>query len=245
MKPAFQGAGSAPAGSAQCNDEVEVETLKAQVKIFRWDPGKGEEPEFRTYQVPYSPRDKILGSLIYIYKHFDPCLSFRYNCKGRHCGECAMTINGKPGLSCAVPMSPNVVLEPLKHLPLVKDLVIHRTKVLQKMIAHLLPMETPGGKDSGLRPVPLEVVDQVICLDSCIHCLCCMSVCPIYKREPEVFIGPVGLLVLAADMETTSKLKACEKAGLCTECGLCEEVCPRNLPILSKGIKKLKAKNAI
>jgi succinate dehydrogenase/fumarate reductase-like Fe-S protein len=72
-----------------------------------------------------------------------------------------------------------------------------------------------------------------------------MSVCPVYKKEPEVFIGPVGLLVVAADMETTSKLKACEKAELCTECGRCEEVCPRNLPILSKGIKKIKVKNVL
>lgn len=210
------------------------------MKIFRWDPKKGGEPEFSTYQVPYSPRDKILGSLLYIYKHLDPCLSFRFNCKGRHCGECAMTINGKPGLSCVIPMSPSVVLEPLKHLPLVKDLVIHRTKVLRKMIAHLLPIEAPAGKAGGLLTVPLEVVDKVICLDGCIHCLCCMSVCPMYMREPDVFIGPLGLLVLATNMKTIQDVKAHEKAQLCTECGCCETVCPRNIPILNEAIKKLK-----
>lgn len=195
---------------------------------------------FDTFQVPYSPKDKILGALIYIYKNLDPCLSFRFNCKGRHCGECAITINGKPGLSCAVSMSKNVVLEPLKHLPLGKDLVIHRTKVLQKMIDHLLPVEGSVGKDRGLRPVPLEVVDYVTRLDCCIHCLCCMSVCPAYVKAPDVFIGPMGLLVLAANMETKPDWKAYEKARQCTECGRCEEVCPRNLPILSRGIKKIK-----
>jgi fumarate reductase (CoM/CoB) subunit B len=219
--------------------------LKAQVRIFHWDPKKGGEPVFKTYQIPYSPNDKILGSLIYIYKNLDQCLSFRYNCKGRHCGECAITINGKPGLSCAVSMSQNVVLEPLKNLPLVKDLVIRRTKVFQKMIEHLLPIGGTGKKVKELRPIPLEVVDGVIRLDGCIHCLCCMSVCPIYIKEPKIFIGPMGLLTLAANMEFTSDLRAYEKAQLCTECGRCEEVCPRNLPILSEGIMKIKAKKSV
>ena len=217
--------------------------MKAEVRVFCFDPEFGKKPVYKHYQIPYFSRDKVLGSLIYIYKNVDPCLSFRFNCKGQHCGECAITINGKPGLSCAVSMSPNVVLEPLKKLPLVKDLVIHRTKVFKKIIEHFIPIKALGNKVKGLRPIPLEVVDRVIRLGGCIHCLCCMSVCPIYTKEPEIFIGPMGLLVLAANMEYNPDLEAYERAKLCTECGRCEEVCPRNLPILSEGIRKMKGKN--
>ena len=212
--------------------------MKAQVKIFRWDPKRGGKPFFKTYQVPYSLKDKILGSLIYIYKNFDQCLSFRFNCKGRHCGECALTINGKPGLSCEVSMSRDLILEPLKNLPLIKDLVIQRTKVYKKMIDSLPPIGIKEKKTNGLRTIPLEVVDKIIRLEGCIHCLCCMSVCPMYKKEPEVFIGPMGLLTIAS-----SDLKTYEKVRLCTECGRCEEVCPRRIPILNQAIKKLKDEN--
>jgi fumarate reductase (CoM/CoB) subunit B len=213
------------------------------MKVLCCDPGKGKRSAYKTYEVPYSRRDKVLGSLIYIHQHLDPCLSFRFNCKGRHCGECAIMINGKPGLSCEVSMSRDLVLAPLKNLPLIKDLVIQRTKVYKEMIDSLPRVEIKERNRNRLRAIPLEIVNQVIRLDGCIHCLCCMSVCPGYKKKPEIFVGPMGLLVLAANRETTPDLKTHETARLCTECGRCEDVCPRNIPI-PEAIKKLKGGDA-
>jgi fumarate reductase (CoM/CoB) subunit B len=211
------------------------------VKVLCCDPEKGKRSTHKTYEVPYSRREKVLGSLIYIHQHLDPCLSFRFNCKGRHCGECAIMINGKPGLSCEVPMSRDLLLEPLKNLPLLKDLVVQRTAVCKKMIESLPRAGINGKKVNRLRAIPLEIVDRVMRLDGCIQCLCCMSVCPIYKKEPEIFAGPMGLLALAAIMETTPDVKTHEKAQLCTECGRCDTVCPRNIPIL-EAIEKLKGR---
>jgi succinate dehydrogenase / fumarate reductase iron-sulfur subunit len=217
--------------------------LKAEVRVFCFDPKFGRKPVYKHYQIPYFSRDKVLGSLIYIYKNFDPCLSFRFNCKGQHCGECAITINGKPGLSCAVSMSRDLVLEPLKNLPLAKDLVIQRTEVYQRIVNGLPPIEIKGNKTTGLRAFPQEVIDRAVHFGGCIHCLCCMSVCPIYKKSPEIFIGPPGLLALSANLENIENQKIHEKAILCAECGQCEEVCPRRIPIL-KAIRKLKGGDA-
>lgn len=212
---------------------------KTHVKILCWDPKAGGEPNYKTYQIPYHPGDKVLGALIYIHRNLDPCLSFRFNCRARHCGECAITIDNKPGLSCKVSTSRDLVLEPLQNLPLAKDLVIQRTEVYKKIAESLPPLRKNVDKTAGLRPIGLEVVDRLIPLGACIHCLCCMSVCPVLKKRNS-FIGPMGLLALAADLEMIPDSYAYEKALLCSECGRCEEVCPKGIPVLSKAIKKIK-----
>lgn len=224
--------------------------MKARVKILcqNWKrPGK---PRYRTYEVPFSAGDKVLGGLLYIYKQLDPCLSFRFNCRGRHCGECAMMINGKPGLACAIPMSRDLILEPLKNLPVVKDLVIDRGHVYRSIVERI-PSLTQG-KDRAeevvsesrgckrLRTVSAEVLERVVRLDDCIHCLCCMAVCPAYKKAPEIFLGPMGLLALAASSGQIQHTDLSEKAALCIECGRCEEVCPRGIPAHSEAIRMLK-----
>ncbi len=214
--------------------------MKAKVRIFRWDPEAGTKPAYRDYQVPYLPKAKVLESLIYIHKKVDPSLSFRFNCRGRHCGECAITINGTPGLSCEVPMSRELVLEPLKNLPLVKDLVIWRAKVYERMADSLPFIKPEDGKMTGIIPIAMDVLDEVIALGGCIHCLCCMSVCPALKKDNERFIGPLGLLTVAAGLENITNFNILEQTGHCKECGLCEQACPKKIPILGEAIKKLK-----
>ncbi len=215
--------------------------MKAQVKILRSDPKTGRKAKYVTYTIPVASGDKVLGGLLYIYKNIDPCLSFRFNCRGRHCGECSMMINGKPGLSCAVPMPREVTLEPLRNLPLIKDLVIDRNGVYRSVLSHLpLQASTEGGNGTGLRPVPAEVIDRLVRIDECIQCLCCMAVCPVYRKQGDVFPGPLGLLAFATDTGEASLRAGVEKAAMCVECGQCEKVCPRNIPLLSEAIEGLK-----
>jgi succinate dehydrogenase/fumarate reductase iron-sulfur protein len=216
--------------------------MKAHMKVLRRDPKRAGKPRYRTYTVPFSAGDKVLGGLLYIYTHLDPCLSFRFNCKGRHCGECAMMINGRPGLSCAAPMSRDLTLEPLRNLPVIKDLVIDRGQVYRSVVERLPVIDGNECEGKGLRAVPLDTVDRVVRLDDCIQCLCCMAVCPAYKKEPGLFLGPFGLLALAAMTEELIGVDASEKAAACTECGLCEKVCPRRIPIFSEAIRTLKSR---
>jgi fumarate reductase (CoM/CoB) subunit B len=214
--------------------------MKAEIKIQRSNPKEKGKPRYETYSVPFASGDKVLGGLLYIYKNIDPCLSFRFNCRARHCGECSMMINKKPGLSCAVAMTREVTLEPLRNLPLIKDLVIDRNGVYKRILSHLPPLEVKDGDGYGLQPLSMDVIDRIVRLDDCIHCLCCMSVCPAYKKEPVLFPGPMGLLMIAATGEQMPAAEASSKAALCIDCGLCEKVCPRNIPIFTEAITKLK-----
>ena len=216
--------------------------MKATVKILRWDPERAVKPRYRTYTVPFSAGDKVLGGLLYIYKHLDPCLSFRFNCRGRHCGECAVMINGRPGLSCAAPMSRELTVKPLQNLPVLKDLVIDRGQVYRSVVERLPAIDGKGRAGKRLRALPMDVVDRVVRLDDCIQCLCCMAVCPAYKKEPDLFLGPFGLLALAAVAEERTSVNGPEKAESCTECGLCEKVCPRRIPIFSEAIRALQSR---
>lgn len=214
--------------------------MKATVKILRWDPKRAKKPRYRIYTVPFSSGDKVLGGLLYIYEHLDPCLSFRFNCKGRHCGECAVMINGKPGLSCAVPLSREITVKPLDNLPVIKDLVIDRSRIYKSIAERLPRIDGKKQKGKGLRALPMDVVDRIVRLDDCIQCMCCMAVCPAYKKEPEMFLGPIGLLALVATHEQILDIDVSEKAALCTDCGKCEKACPRHIPIHSEAIRKLK-----
>jgi succinate dehydrogenase/fumarate reductase iron-sulfur protein len=214
--------------------------MKATVRILRWDPERAVKPRYRTYTVPFSSGDKVLGGLLYIYKHLDPCLSFRFNCKGRHCGECSVMINKKPGLSCAVPMSRELTIEPLQNLPVIKDLVIDRSQIYKSIAERLPRIDGKKHEGKGLRTLPMDVVDRIVRLDDCIQCMCCMAVCPAYKKEPETFLGPVGLLALVATREEIPGIDVRERAVPCTDCGQCEKVCPRHIPIHSEAIRKLK-----
>jgi fumarate reductase (CoM/CoB) subunit B len=214
--------------------------MNARVRVLCWDPGKKGRRRYSTYTVPFARGDKVLGGLLYIYKHLDSCLSFRFNCRGRHCGECAMMINGRPGLSCAVPMSRE--LTPLRNLPVIKDLVIDRGEVYRKIVRCLPAVSTTAYEGKGLRGVPMDVVDRIVRLDDCIQCLCCMAVCPAYKKGPDHFMGPFGLLALAAIVEQGAAADASGAVEPCTGCGLCEKVCPRNIPLFSEAICALKSK---
>ena len=153
-----------------------------------------------------------------------------------------MMINGRPGLSCAVPMSLNLTLEPLRNLPVIKDLVVDRGEVYRRIVEQLPAVKTRGASGKSLRSVPMNLVDRIVRLDDCIQCLCCMAVCPAYKKEPDKFVGPFGLLALATILEQGTAADARVTVAPCSDCGLCEKVCPRTIPIYSEAIRALKSR---
>ena len=98
-------------------------------KIFRYDPGKEDEPHYQNYEIEAEPEDRILDCLNRIRARMDPTLSFRMSCGHGVCGSDGMRINGTSSLACQKLVkdfkeNEEVLIEPLQVFRVIKDLVV-------------------------------------------------------------------------------------------------------------------------
>ena len=85
--------------------------------------------------MPCLPSDRLLNLLIYVKSYLDGTLTFRRSCAHGVCGSDAMRINGVNRLACKVLMRDllpkkagkqlTVTIEPIRGLPVEKDLVVN------------------------------------------------------------------------------------------------------------------------
>ena len=85
------------------------------------------------FQVPALPTDRLLNLLLYVKGYLDGTLTFRRSCAHGVCGSDAMRINGVNRLACKLLMKDmlpkdgkpvTITVEPIKGLPVEKDLVV-------------------------------------------------------------------------------------------------------------------------
>ncbi|MBI4712481.1 MAG: 2Fe-2S iron-sulfur cluster binding domain-containing protein, partial [Planctomycetes bacterium] len=98
------------------------------IKTQRASAQKGTR--FDAFQVPEEKGMTVLDGLYYILENLDDSLAFRSSCRAAVCGSCAMHINGKYRLACNTLVSKlasPVVIRPLAHLTVIKDLVVDMT----------------------------------------------------------------------------------------------------------------------
>ncbi len=100
-----------------------------KVTVYRFEAGRDREPRYETWQVPSGKGTMVLDALNYIRENHDPTLRFRHSCHMGKCGSCAVMVNGRPGLACWELAVDGMVIEPLRGLPVIADLVVERTEV--------------------------------------------------------------------------------------------------------------------
>ena len=54
--------------------------MKINLKIFRYNPETDKESRFDTYTVEAQPTDRVLDSLMHVYRNEDGSLAFRKSC---------------------------------------------------------------------------------------------------------------------------------------------------------------------
>lgn len=94
------------------------------LQVVRGDQQSGSVLE--RYEVPFRDGMSLLDAIFWIREHRDPSLSVRYSCRSANaCKECSALVNGKAGYLCTVRAVPSqeFLVEPLKALPWIKDLV--------------------------------------------------------------------------------------------------------------------------
>ena len=184
----------------------------------------------------YSIEDKvtnILDVLTFIKTNLNNSLAFKHGCKSAVCGSCAVVINGVERLACIENIEHNTTIEPLKRLPIIKDLVVDRSNIKFKLSVSKAFLQ----KNANVE-VKQDDIDKIDIQSNCILCNICYSSCPVFDLNPD-FIGPFALtrayryLKDNKGLDGKSKLDAIQNSGVwdCTLCGACSLVCPQNIDI--------------
>ena len=211
-------------------------------KVFRYDPESGKDPYYDEFQVPTGSDTTVLESLIYIFENLDSSLAYRHSCRASVCGSCGMKINGRFRLACRTLVknlkSDIIIVEPLAHLPLIKDLIVDMSAFYEKyeiVEPYLLPKEiSDQNKEFYQSPKDRKRLDGLV---ECILCGSCYASCTMCHWDPD-FPGPSALLAVSAKLKDNRDKYGNERvAELISESGIwrchtelnCTDVCPKDL----------------
>jgi len=226
------------------------EVGKIIAKVSRYDPAIDTTQRYEVYEVPWRDRITVLEVLRYIFENYDP-ISFRYECRMMQCGQCAVQVNGEPILACSTvienPME--IIIEPLSGFPVIRDLVIDRTKIEERILElkpylqrAQQPTEEPEIIKSDLKPFFESTL-------SCRECYVCHAACPMVEEAGENFCGPTLMLKYIAPRvydprDEGDRLQQAVSEGLwyCLDCGRCKEVCWRSVDVPDLAYRKIREK---
>ncbi len=97
--------------------------MKVVCHVLRQNPG--EVPRWTPYDVEVAEGATVLDLLRSISRRDSGLAYTAHHCKIGVCAGCAMVINGRRRLACrTLVKSPEIRLEPVPGLPLIKDLLV-------------------------------------------------------------------------------------------------------------------------
>ncbi len=226
--------------------------IQANLKVYRYDPQKDQEPHYDTYQVDGLPDfSTVLDALIKVREEIDGTLAMRCSCRSAVCGSCAFRVNGHAKLGCKTALSklaPNgeeVCVEPMGNMKVVKDLVTDMEMFWDK-IRQVNPwIETDGEPPEREYQVPHSKMVELQQPMNCIMCGACVSDCTVLE-ETSKFLAPAALAKAyrvvgdprhAKTREWLTDLS--EEGGIwdCTRCVECVQVCPKDVAPMDLIIK--------
>jgi succinate dehydrogenase / fumarate reductase iron-sulfur subunit len=228
--------------------------MQITLKIQRYNPDTDEAPYYQEYTVEVDPNARLLDALMDVKRFQDGSLGFRKSCAHGVCGSDAMRINGHDGLACktlvkevAEEDGATVVVEPLRHLPVQRDLIVDQAEFFEKYKSikpYLINDEPVAEKERIQSPEERLQFDDTT---NCILCASCYSACPIPEEHP-AFIGPAAIaqafrfLADSRDKGEEQRLPVLDDADgvwLCENHFKCTQACPRSI-LITKRINQTK-----
>lgn len=223
--------------------------MKITLKIQRFNPETDARPEYKKYTVDVEPTDRLLDALIQIKQFQDGTLGFRKSCAHGVCGSDAMRINGKDALACKTLIQDVagtdgdvVLVEPLQHFPIQKDLIVDQVSFFEKYRSvkpYLINDEPVTGGER------LQTQEERVRFDdttNCILCSACFSACPVLDENPD-FLGPAALcqayrfLADSRDRGFEERLPVLDTPNGVWSCANhfeCTKTCPRLIKITKR-----------
>lgn len=198
--------------------------MRLHVKRFY----EGRE-ELRTYEVEGG--GTLLEILERIKAKEDATLSFAHECRSGVCGSCAVRAGGVEVLACAYSPKEDDLIEPLRYLPLMRDLIVDRSATLTCNARAQAAMEA-----GEFVKVSAEAARANALQSDCILCGSCYSACPVLAVKPD-FLGPFALTRVwryvsdVREQGIAHKIEAVQQEGIwdCTLCNACVPVCPQGI----------------
>jgi succinate dehydrogenase / fumarate reductase, iron-sulfur subunit len=171
-------------------------------------------------------------------------------CLEEVCGSCTMNINDHVRQACSALIEDvaelkgdtyHVKLEPMKKYPLVRDLIVDRSKMFEnlKKVRAWVPID--GSYDLGMAQPQDDHVRQFrYALSRCMTCGCCVEACP-QVNDSSPFVGPaaVGQALLFNLHPVGNTLRDERMEFMTSEEGItgcgnaqnCVRVCPKGVPL--------------
>lgn len=214
-----------------------METIRIKV---RRQSSPEATPTFEEFSIPFEEDMTVLDALNFLKDHEDGSLTFRWSCRMGICGSCGMMVNGKPVLTCQTFVKDlhAITVEPLRHFPVVKDLVCDIDDPMEKFRTVMPWMTFASKKEAPNTQSPKErkKIDQT---SQCIKCMLCYSACPVYGLD-EGFLGPAAAALAyryqadSRDKPASKKERADRVIGKdgvwkCSFVGECSVVCPKRV----------------
>ena len=216
-----------------------------KIKIQRYMTETGNN-EIISYEIPFENLT-LLEALNHIKTKIDPTLSFSAGCRSGVCGSCAVRVNGREELACSYKLDDGDLIEAMKNLPVIRDLIVD----VEKMMTFNRTAKAWSSENRENQIVSREKAELNELQSDCILCGSCFSACPVYAANEE-FIGPFALTRTwkyvsdVREQDTQEKIEAVQTNGIwdCTLCNECVPVCPQGIAP-KQDIAMLRSKSGI
>ena len=212
-------------------------------------------PYWQHFTIPWKPHHNVISALMEV--RVNPVTTtgervsapaWEASCLEEVCGSCAMMVNGRARMACTAlvdKLPQPIVLEPMTKFPVVRDLVVDRSRMFEalKRLSAWIPIDGTYDLGPGPRLSP-EVQEFRYALDRCITCGCCLEVCPQVHRDDPSATGFVGAAAIGqallmnlhptGELNKNDRVDALMGPGGIATCGNaqnCVEVCPKEIPL--------------
>ena len=236
---------------SEVKEIAEIPSFTVKLSIRRFDPERSEEASWQEYEVEMHSTDRVLDALHKIKWEQDGTLTFRRSCAHGVCGSDAVRINGRNRLACKtlikdLDINSVITVEPIKGLPVEKDLVVDMNPFYQayRDINPFLVANDKPEKERLQSPEDRARYDDTT---KCILCAACTTSCPVFWTDGQYF-GPAAIVNAhrfifdSRDEEAEVRLDILnDKEGVwrCRTTFNCTEACPRGIEV-TKAIAEVK-----
>jgi fumarate reductase iron-sulfur subunit len=221
------------------------------------------EGSFQSFAVPRHASQTVLDVVTHIQRALDSTLAYRFACRVGMCGSCAMTVNGVARWNCrthvdkAIKNKNEITIEPLRNLPVLRDLVTDMREFFEKWARARGKFEGKATRHEDFARVSPISENRKLAEAGieCIGCAVCYSSCDVVSQNPE-YLGPAALnrawTLVKDDRDTAGvgRLRAVAGDAGCHSCHThmsCTERCPKQISPTAAiaGLKREIAKAAL